>query len=229
MKTVQLILSLAAASLLAGCNEKSELVGEECSINLNGIHFTRSLNNAASNSAVDNGIITVKSDARKDYFNDPDGKLSNSSAPVLLTSVDNTKPFTLTAKVTPVFKATYDAGTLYIFCTNQLWQKFAFEQDEQGRKRIVSVRTMETSDDNNHDVITQSDVYLKISSDTRTVGYYYSTDNQTWNLARLYKNNYPETIWLGISSQSPMGEGNETAFEDCVLTDHAIKDFRKGI
>src|SRR5688572_26976197 len=127
MKTTQLILSLAAALLLTGCSTKSEPVGQECSIKLNGIHFTRSLNNAANNSAVDNGIITIKSDARKDYFNDPDGKLSNSSAPVLLSSVDNTKAFTLVAKVTPEFKATYDAGTLYIFSTNNLWQKFAFE------------------------------------------------------------------------------------------------------
>lgn len=229
MKTLKLTLILAAALFLTNCNDKAEAIGEECSITLTGIHFTRSLNGAAGNSVIDNDHLTVKSDARKDYFNDPDGKLSNSSAPVLLSSVDNTKPFTLTAKVTPQFIATYDAGTLYIFSTNQLWQKFAFEQDEQGRKRIVSVRTIETSDDNNHDVIAQASVYLKISSDTKTVGFYYSTDNQTWNLARLYKNNYPKTIWLGISSQSPMGDGNSTAFEDCILTDQAVKDFRQGI
>jgi uncharacterized protein len=228
MKTVKLIFFLATMVLVIGCKENAELMGEECSIKLPDIHFTMSLNNAAKNTVVENGIVIVKSDAKKDYFNDPDGKLSNNTAPVLLSKVDNTKPFTLSAKITPRFNATYDAGTLYIFSTNRLWQKFAFERDERGRTRIVSVRTIETSDDNNHEVISQESVYLKITSDTKTVGFYYSIDNENWNLARLYKNSYPETIWLGVSSQSPTGDGNATSFENCSLTDKAIEDFRMG-
>jgi hypothetical protein len=70
---------------------------------------------------------------------------------------------------------------------------------------------------------------MKISSDTKVVGFYYSTDSLKWNLARLYKNNYPETIWLGISSQSPMGDGNATYFEDCILVEKSVTDFRTGI
>jgi len=216
-------------TVLMGCKENPAQPGEECSVKLPAIHFTRSLNGAAHNAVSEKDVITIKSDARKDYFNDPDGKLSNATAPVLLATVDNTKPFTLTSKVTPLFKETYDAGALYIFSTEVLWHKFAFEQDERGRTRIVSVRTIETSDDNNHEVIEQGNVYLKISSDTKTVGFYFSTDNTTWNLARLYKNNYPNQIWLGVSSQSPMGDGNTTIFENCTLTDVSIKNFRTGI
>lgn len=223
------ILILFALILMSSCNEKTEQFGQDCSIKLPEIHFTKSLNNAVENATVENDKISVRSDAKKDFFNDPNGKLTNSTAPVLLSKVDNTRPFTFTAKVTPSFHATYDAGTLYIFVTEQLWQKFAFERDERSRSRIVSVRTIETSDDNNHDVVTAESVYLKISSDTKTVGFYHSTDNKSWNLARLYKNNYPEIIWLGISSQSPIGEGNVTDFEDCSLTDESIKDFRMGI
>lgn len=230
MKITRIIILMTVIVGVMSCiQEKQAETGEVCSIVLPGIHFTKSLNKAVDNTVVNDGVITVKSDAKKDYFNDPDGKLSNNTAPVLLAKVDNTKPFTLTSKITPVFDSTYDAGTLYIFSTNQLWQKFAFERDERGRTRIVSVRTIQTSDDNNHDVIAQESVYLKISSDTKTVGFYYSTDNQNWNLARLYQNNYPQTIWLGISSQSPVGEGNSTAFENCSLTEKAIEDFRMGI
>jgi hypothetical protein len=61
------------------------------------------------------------------------------------------------------------------------------------------------------------------------VGFYFSTDNVTWNLARVYKNDYPEKLWLGISSQSPMGEGNLTRFENFSLIDQSVKDFRMGI
>ncbi|MBL7857528.1 MAG: DUF1349 domain-containing protein [Cyclobacteriaceae bacterium] len=229
---------LLCSLFITGCHEKhgqvtqvanlEEPPGEACSIKLQAAYFTRSLNNAAGSAVVEKDIIIIKSDPKTDYFNDPDGKLSN-NAPILLAKVDNTKPFTLTAKVTPAFQATYDAGTFYIYSSDRLWQKFAFERDERGRTRIVSVRTIETSDDNNHDVITQESVFLKVSSDTKTVGFYFSTDNENWNLARLYKNIYPAILWLGISSQSPVGNGNSTAFESCTLTDTAIEDFRLGI
>lgn len=212
-----------------GCGEKAAQVGETCDIQLSGIHFTRCLNNAAQHVTMNADRIIIAGGAKTDYFNDPEGSAPANTAPVLLSEVDNTKPFTFAAKVTPSFDTTYDAGTFYIFSSNQLWQKFAFEMDERGRTRIVSVRTMDTSDDNNHDVITQETVYLKISSDTKKIGLYYSTDNINWNLARLYKNNYPETVWLGISSQSPIGEGNTTVFEDCSLTDVSVKDFRMGV
>ncbi len=46
-----------------------------------------------------------------------------------------------------------------------------------------------------------SSVYLKISSDTKTIASYYSIDKKRWNMVRLYKNYYPKNIYLGISSQ----------------------------
>lgn len=217
------LMLISASQIAAADTEK------ECSIRLANIHFTKCLNNAEKNTLVTDDSIKLKSDAKKDYFNDPDGKLSNNTAPVLLTKVDNTKPFTLTAKLSPEFKETYDAGALYIFLTNKLWQKFAFERDERGIARIVSVRTIETSDDNNHQPIGEKSVFLKISSDTQTVAFYFSTDKIKWNLARLYKNSYPATIWLGISSQSPLGEGNTTLFDDISLVGESVKDFRIGI
>lgn len=219
----------AIVMAMNGCNEKSTQIGEVCDIQLPQIYFSRSLNSADQHATVKGDKITIVSEAEKDYFNDPEGSTPVNTAPILLSEVDNTRPFTLTAKVTPSFDTTYDAGTFYIFSSNQLWQKFAFERDERGRSRIVSVRTIATSDDNNHDVITQASVYLKISSDTKKIGLYYSTDNINWNLARLYKNNYPETVWLGISSQSPIGEGNATVFEDCSLTEVCVTDFRLGM
>ncbi|WP_324671832.1 DUF1349 domain-containing protein [Hymenobacter sp. GOD-10R] len=204
--------------------------GEKCSVKLpGGIEFTQSLNNAAKNATTNNGKLSLRSEAKKDNFNDPDGKLTNNTAPVLLTKIDNKKPFTLTAKITPEFLETYDAGVLYIYNKEDLWQKFAFERDERAKTRIVSVRTIGTSDDNNHDVVNNKSVYMKISSDTKTVGFYYSLDNATWQLVRLYKNDYPAETWVGVSSQSPIGNGSVTQFEDCTLTETSIKDFRMGI
>jgi hypothetical protein len=95
--------------------------------------------------------------------------------------------------------------------------------------RMVSVRTIGTSDDNNHDVIEAKSVYMKISSDTKTVGFYYSLDKTIWQLIRLFKNDYPAAIGVGISTQSPLGEGTSAVFEDVSLTRQSISDFRRGI
>ncbi|WP_022822474.1 DUF1349 domain-containing protein [Hymenobacter norwichensis] len=203
--------------------------GEACNVQVAGLTFTRSLNGAAQNATVDAGRLTLRSDAKRDNFNDPDGKLTNNTAPVLLTAVDNRQPFTITANVTPDFLDMYDAGVIYVYLNPRLWQKFCFERDEQARTRIVSVRTIGTSDDNNHDLVKQKNVFMKISSDTKTIGFYFSLDGRSWELARLYKNEYPATIWLGFSTQAPVGKGTTARFEQCTLTQTSIKDFRRGI
>ena len=70
---------------------------------------------------------------------------------------------------------------------------------------------------------------MKISSDTKTVGLYYSLDKKNWQLIRLFRNDYPASIWVGISTQSPVGEGTTAISEDISLTKQSISDFRLGI
>ena len=103
------------------------------------------------------------------------------------------------------------------------------EMDERRKTRIVTVRTIGTSDDNDHDVITERSVIMKISSDTRTIGFYYSLDGREWQLIRLFKNDYPATLWLGLSAQSPLGNGNTVLFEEISLTPTSITNFRLGV
>ena len=149
---------------------------------------------------------------------------------MLLIPTDNTKPFTLTAKVTPEFTAEglYNAADLFVYVNDTLWQKLAFEQDEYGNHRIVSVRTQGTSDDNNHDKIDAKSVYMKISSDTRTIASYYSLDKKEWHMVRLYRNYYPDSIYLGISSQCPQRGGCTSRIEDVTLSHDNVGDFRMG-
>jgi hypothetical protein len=148
---------------------------------------------------------------------------------VLLTQVDNGQPFTFTARVTTTYLRTYDAGALYIFVRDDLWLKMAMEMDERQKTRMVTVRTIGTSDDNDHDVIEAKSVRMKISSDTTIVGFYYSLDGTSWQLIRVFKNDYPASIWLGISAQSPLGDGTSAVFEEISLTGQSISDFRLGI
>jgi regulation of enolase protein 1 (concanavalin A-like superfamily) len=93
---------------------------------------------------------------------------------------------------------------------------------------MVTVRTTGTSDDNNHDVVAAKSVRMKISSDTKTVAFYYSLDGREWQLIRLFRNDYPQKLWLGVSAQSPLGEGNSVTFDAVTLTQTSISDFRLG-
>jgi regulation of enolase protein 1 (concanavalin A-like superfamily) len=229
MKEVLSALSLLLLSLIPGQASAQNTKSEPCDIKLPGITFTRSLNGAAAHAKVEGGRLVLTSEAKRDNFRDPNGKLSNNTAPLLLAKVDNTQPFTLTAKVTPTFLETYDAGTLYIYVKEDLWLKMAMEMDERKKTRMVSVRTIGTSDDNNHDVVETKSVSMKISSDTKTVGFYYSLDNTNWQLIRLFRNDYPSSIWVGISTQCPLGDGTSAVFEDISLTKKSISDFRLGL
>ncbi len=210
------------------CQENA-FQGKDCSVSFNQVTFTKALNNSDSLTSVSDSCLKMQSGAKCDYFNNPDGKSKVSNAPLLLTEVNNQKPFTIVAKVTPQFSETYDAGALYIYENSDRWQKFAFEMDERGNTRIVTVRTLDTSDDNNHEIIRQPSVYMKISSDIQMIGFYYSLDGETWYLARLYKNEFPQAFWFGVSSQSPHGNGILTSFEELSITDVAIQNFRMGI
>jgi len=239
---------LLGLSALTSCNTKNETAktamkeetktdsafvnGSPCNIKLSSIHFTKAVNGADTLVKTEaNEKVIFKAGEKSDYFSDPDGKLSNTTAPMLLSEVDNTKPFTLTAKVTPEFteKGLYNAGVLYIYVNDSFYQKFCFEQDERGNHRVVTVRTMGTSDDNNHDIVKQPFVYMKISSDTKTVASYYSLDKKNWQMVRLYKNNYPKKIWMGISTQCPVDKGTQSIFKEINLKEKSVSDFRLGI
>lgn len=214
-------------ALLACKNHQSSEM-KDVSVSLSGIEFSKAVNDADNYYQKDEKGISLEGVSKTNYFIAPDGSRNEASAPILLTPIDNKKPFTFTAKLRSKIETTYDAGTLYLYVNNSNWLKFAFELDEKGRKRVVTVKTQGSSDDNNHDIIVQDYVYMKISSDTKQVGFYYSTNGSEWNLARLYRNDYPADLWIGISSQSPRGKGNVTYFEEMSFAETHVANFRLG-
>jgi regulation of enolase protein 1 (concanavalin A-like superfamily) len=193
------------------------------------LHFDTSLNNAMQQMKKESNRMILSSTKETDYFIEPGGAYEKANAPLLLKKIDNTKPFTFTTKLTPDHNVKYDAGMAFIYADEKHWLKFAFEADEKMNTRIVTVRTNESSDDNNHETVKEKTVYLKISSDTKSIGFYYSTDGTAWNLVRVFKNEYPQTIYAGVGTQSPAGNGNKTIFEGIEFTNAAVKDFRSGI
>lgn len=192
--------------------------------------FSESRNDAEKLFSKVGNKIEISAGAETDFFIEPGlPPYEKANAPLLLKTVDNTKPFTFSFKTTPVHKVKYDAGMAFIYIDDKHWLKFAFEADERMNKRLVTVKTKDFSDDNNHDAIKSPSVFMKISSDTKVVGFYYSIDGKSWQLVRVFKNEYPSTIKIGIGSQSPAGKGNKSVFENFKFSETSVKDFRMGI
>ncbi len=230
-----------AAVLLSGCTKNSttklnsETINEkltDCDLTFGNVHFTKALNGADKQVTDSAGIVTFLAKPHADYFIDPnDGKLTQNNSAVLMTEVDNTKPFTFLAKMKPGFtpNGLYNAAALFVYANDSLYQKFCFEQDERGNHRVVTVRTVGTSDDNNHEVFNDIEfIYYKISSDAHTIASYYSLDGKEWQMVRLYENTYPACLYLGICSQAPQSEECISTFEELSLTTDNVGDFRIG-
>jgi len=223
----QLFLVMAASMLIMGCGgtEKTEVSTDtplsDCDITFGGIHFTKSINDAASLVSVSDGILTFDAAAHTDYFNSPGGQVKD-NAPILLTEVDNTKPFTFQGLLTPGFteKGNFNAAALYIYSDPEMWQKFAFEQDMRGLHRVVTVRTKGTSDDNTHEAITETGtVWYRITSNRGILMFSFSLDGASWQLVRMYRNDYPEKLYLGISSQAPSEDTCRSTFEQLSISE----------
>lgn len=213
---------------LLGCNQEKKSSNQPTKI---AWMFSESINKAKENSKVfGSDSLEIVSSAETDFFIEPGQPPYNkANAPLLLMTVDNTKPFTFSIKVSPTHLVKYDAGMAFLYVNDSEWLKFAFEVDERMLGRIVTVKTKGFSDDNNHDAIPAKSVYLKISSDTKVVGFYYSLDAKNWQLVRLFKNEYPQNLKIGIGSQSPAGKGNKATFSEFQWAEVSVKDFRMGI
>ncbi|MCD9184906.1 MAG: DUF1349 domain-containing protein [Pyrinomonadaceae bacterium] len=192
--------------------------------------FTESRNGGEKSISKVGSKVEITSGAETDFFIEPGlPPYEKANAPLILKTVDNRKPFTFSFKTTPVHKIKYDAGMAFIYVDDKHWLKFAFEADERMNKRLVTVKTKDFSDDNNHDALKSPSVFMKISSDTKVIGFYYSIDGKSWQLVRVFKNEYPPAIKIGVGSQSPMGKGNKSVFEQFQFSETSVKDFRMGI
>lgn len=241
MNSKNLMVSALTIFSLTACTPSSEEANEDiyepafriedCDVELGGIRFSKMVNNADKQVSLTDSVIRFTAPEGTDLFIDPNGgKLTKSTAKILLTEIDNTKPFTFSGRLKPGFTedGLYNAANLMVVANDTLWQKFCFEQDERGKHRVVTVRTVGTSDDNNHEVIEQDNIYYKISSDTHTIASYFSLDGKEWQMVRLYKNNYPKELYIGICSQAPVKGECISEFSELSLSTDNVGDFRLG-
>lgn len=166
---------------------------------------------------------------KTDWFFHPDGTLQQENVPQLVATVDE-PVFSLTAKVRVDFKSSYDAGALFVRTARDQWGKIAFEFSPDSIPTIVSVVTRGTSDDCDGPRHPADFVYLRAYVDEMTFAFHFSEDGKRWRFLRWFKLDRSKTspIEIGLSGQSPTGEGCTSEISEIKLSFERISNLRDG-
>lgn len=170
--------------------------------------------------------LTIESGPRTDMFIDPAGTPSVLNAPRLLFPTEG--DVLLQACVHVDFRATFDAGVLLLYASETRWAKLCFEMSPQGSPMIVSVVTRAFSDDANSVVIAGQSVWLRVARLGPATALHWSTDGRSWNLARYFALGGEGPLLAGFSSQSPVGQGCTSRFEQIDYRVGRLRDLRDG-
>jgi regulation of enolase protein 1 (concanavalin A-like superfamily) len=175
--------------------------------------------------------LAITAGARTDLFADPDGTAVHTNAPALVGDLpgDANGDYRLSAKVTPEFASTYDAGVLLLWSGERAWAKLCFERSPQGQPMIVSVVNRGVSDDANGFTVAGASVWLRVARVGPAYAFHASTDGATWQLVRYFALGHgPHQLAAGFLAQSPTGDGSTTSFEQVTYTPERLGDLRDG-
>ncbi|MEY9210817.1 DUF1349 domain-containing protein [Thermobifida halotolerans] len=169
--------------------------------------------------------LVVGAGPNTDVFGDPGGPTRTANAPALLAALDG--EFTLGARVEPDFRATYDAGVLFLYVDEDNHAKLCLELSPQGRPTIVSVVTRGgVSDDCNSFTVDGGGVRLRITRTGGAYAFHADTGDGFWHLVRYFA--LDGSPRAGFLAQSPLGEGQTVRFSEITHTTTPPEDLRGG-
>lgn len=171
----------------------------------------------------ENYALHVSAPAMGDFFINPSGEETKSSAPFLYTTVQG--DFVLTTRVSVDMKEQYDSGCLMIMADDRNWAKLCNEYFD-GKRSILSVVTKGDSDDCVSGEAGAPKPYLRVARAGRCFAFHYSADGVHWNLARYFGMSCPGELKIGVVAQSPIGQGCEVVFEQLAFSRQPQRDIR---
>lgn len=174
-----------------------------------------------------NHTLSIAAGQKTDWFLDPGGSVNVLNAPALFAPAQ--QPCMLKTRVTSNASATFDAGVLAVYQSDDQWAKLCFELSPQQQLTIVSVVTKGTSDDCNSVPITGNSVYLRVSVLEKAFAFHYSLDGAAWNLVRYFTLGERKNLEIGFLSQSPVGEGCNATFTEIAYVPEKLSDIRSGV
>jgi regulation of enolase protein 1 (concanavalin A-like superfamily) len=195
------------------------------SFTLSGLPGELQWKNQPVDSKVEFGTLTIGAGELTDWFIDPSGVVNKGNAPIALFAPPD-EQFTLRARVSVDFEATFDAGVLFVYESETSWAKLCFELSPQGKPMVVSVVTKGSSDDCNSLPIEGSSIYLRVARQGQAFAFHYSLDGRVWNLVRYFSLGALSNLQMGLSSQAPTGTRCSATFAEVEYRQGALKDIR---
>ncbi|NWG18130.1 MAG: DUF1349 domain-containing protein [Chloroflexi bacterium] len=172
------------------------------------------------------GTLSITAGRLTDWFIDPDKGTTTASAPALLMPVH--EPCMFKALVSADHAATYDAGVLTVYQSDQVWAKLCLELSPQGQVMVVSVVTKSVSDDCNSLIVDGHSAYLRVAKLDRAYTFHYSPDGIRWHLIRYFTLGDSPDVEIGFLAQSPTGEGCTASFSEIVYLPEKLHNIRSG-
>lgn len=128
------------------------------------------------------------------------------------------KEFSLAARVSVAgARTTFDAPVLVIWRDEQYYAKVCFEASPSGSVGPVTVVTNGQSDDANHHVVEENEVWLRVSKIGEGWAFHSSSDGKRWELLRVFELKGEGEVYCDFLSQSPTGPGCAARFENIAL------------
>lgn len=177
----------------------------------------------------DGGVLAASAGALTDLFVDPSGMAPPSTDAPTLLGLPPTGDFRLSARVSPSFAATFDAGVLLVRAGDDRFAKLCFELSPDAGPMIVSVVTRTVSDDANGFAVDGGQAWLRISRTGRVYAFHASLDGARWSMVRLFTiGDDVASHRVGFEVQSPTGEGCAVAFDAIAFSPEPLLDPRDG-
>lgn len=174
---------------------------------------------------VENDRVFMVAGRSTNLFNNPEGNWKDNKFPYYYTQVEG--DFVVTCQVEPVFKDTYDLGSIIVWENEDKWIKFAYENTDCGYPAIVSVCTDGLSDDCNGPAM-KGACWLQVSRRDNVFALHFSTDKQNWYMARIRNLDMGHRASVGISAQCPMGESCAVQFAGFEVAEYHLENQRAG-
>ncbi len=171
--------------------------------------------------------MSVTAPAKSDFFINPENAEVSASAPLFYQEIEG--DFVATALVRPDFRDQWNAGALMVHIDEANWIKFAFERSDATGKSIVSVVTRGVSDDANGARLEAFDkVWLRLIRKGNNFAMHWSSDGETYVMARLAQMADAQRVKVGLEAQSPVGQAVTHEFLYFNIEEKTVQDLRAG-
>jgi hypothetical protein len=174
------------------------------------------------------GALTLASGPKSDLFIDPTGDEAGRPDAGRWTGLPGDSDFTLRARVTVGFAATFDAGVLLVYQSERRFAKLCYEFSPQRTPTAVTVVTRGTSDDSNSFETAGGPLWLRVTRSGRAWAFHASTDGGYWRLLRYFTLGEASGARVGFLAQSPTGVGCTAIFDSVAYAPAAPADLRDG-